>query len=61
MTPTTPHSPPYSAKVKIAWSCTCIRLISLHGVDRDDFTFCYIDAVSSSGVYVAFNDVIKNG
>ena len=33
------HSPPSSPQVKNEWSYTSVTPISLHGVNRDDFTF----------------------
>jgi hypothetical protein len=36
------HSFPSSAKVKNEWSCTSTPPISLHGMDRENFTFYYI-------------------
>jgi hypothetical protein len=32
------HSPPTSAEVKNAWSCTSTPPVYLHGVDRENFT-----------------------
>jgi len=36
------HSSPSLAKVKNEWSCTSAPPISLHGMDRGNFTFYYI-------------------
>ena len=36
------HSPPFSAEVKNEWSCDSTPALCLHGVDRDNLTFCRV-------------------
>jgi hypothetical protein len=42
------HSPPFNAEIKVEWSWSSAPSTSLHGVDRENFTFTVVEEIEET-------------